>query len=245
MTPDSGSLRVLAGWEWRRWTRETPGPVRWWLPMFVPVLYALPFEWSGLFQAPEEGVRTVLGLALVGLAIGAGSRTGRPTPEEFWLLQKGHSLADWALGRFLVRCGICLVLLLWWAVTAQVAIHLYGGEASPGLWVSQVMGLSALFILLMTLLFFFGTAGTERTVETLLLVGLLYLVAALAAARLPIWLAQGLGWVLPPFPHAFNLGAGELLSRANFTRALRVGAYLIALLAISSALIGRRLPQAE
>lgn len=246
MAPDSQSLAVLREWEWRRWTRETPGPFRWWLPLFVPVLFALPFEWMGLFSDPAEGVRVILGLAVVGLAVGAGHRTGRPTPEEFWLHQKGYSLADWALGRLVTRGGICLGLLLWWVVWAQVATHLHGGPVSLGLATSLAIGQSALFLLLMALLYFFGAAGTERTVESLLLVGLTYLVFLMAASRLPIWLAQGLGWALPPFPHAAGLGGGgEPFSRANLARAIRVGAYLIALLALATAFLARRRPQAE
>ncbi len=238
-----GKAAAVMGWEWRHWIRKEPGRVRFGILLAVPLLYAFPFEWSGLFGEARQGVGVVLLCAVVVLALGVGHRSGRPVPEEFWFYQKGASLVDRALGRWVVRGAMALLLLTWWVFTARLALHLLGVEDAAGGVVGDLLGFGALFLLLWGVLFAFGAAGVERSVECTLLVCLLYFIHVAFGSRLPDLMGSVLSIVLPPFGHALALRTGVRDPLHTLELISRVGIYLVILLGAGSLAITRRVPE--
>lgn len=234
-------------WHVARWTRAVPGRAGLIALAAVPVLFFAPYEWTGLFRTWADVGSAVLVVGIVLASLGVARELSTPDPTAFWLHQRGLSLADWAVARWVADIGLMLLVALWWTAWYALAAHGHGLPLSP-LGAAAIAGwLTGMFIVISALLLVLGAIGRGRPVDAALLIlivtALLPALEAFAAGPL----VRGLGIVAPPLHALAELRGAVLLGtggRHAVLPLLHTVTWLLAAVAIAVVLLGRRRPAA-
>ncbi len=245
-TNSPGAFLTIVRWERHRWMRAAPGRIALGLLLIYPGAVFLPFEKAGVFSGWLEGSSVLLAIGILVLAGQTGKDAARPSPEDIWLFQKGLSLPDWAITRWVIDTLLSFLILLWWVIVLVAASYFRGEPLSLLGAASVLVWLTLMFSLCAGILFVVGAAGSDRGVDFMLLVVLLGFTEPLITRWLPGALAPIADLLLPPFLETVRLRSvialGESI-RIALPPAFEIAAYLTALLAIGAALLSRRRPQ--
>lgn len=246
MPPDA-RRRVPAAWHVARWTRDVPGRAGLAALAAVPVLFFAPYRWTGLFREWQDVGSAVLVIGIVLASLGISRDVGAPEPTEFWMHQRGFSLADWALSRWLANIGLMVVVAAWWTACYAVAARMHGlplslpGAAAVGGW------LVGMFTVISALLLLLGSVGRGRAVDAAVLVLIATALLPALEALAPGPLLRVMGVMLPPLHAMSELRGAAMLDggmRAVVPPLLHTCTWLFVVLALATALFGRRRPTA-
>lgn len=246
------STRALATlglpWQIARWSRVVPGRIGGAALLAPVILFFLPLADFGLFESWRQGSVAVASLGALALAIGIGRDTAVPQPTEFWVYQKGLSLADWGLTRWILDAAFALAVFAAWLLAWHFAAGLAGEVSSFRVILALLTWLLAVHVILTALLFLLGALGSTRGSEIAVLFVLLAMLQPLITRVVPDGVAIAVKALLPPLLAAVNvrvgIGAGDAM-RSMLPAVLHVGAYVGVLLAAGSLLLARRLPEHE
>lgn len=201
---------VDSGWSIARWSRGIPGARALAVLAAAPVLLLAP-EVEGPFLGDWGATAkrlTVLYAFIVAVVVGRES--GRPGPWLIWLFQKGRSVPDHMLGRWLLDAALATGLLLWWYLVWIAARALHPDVSVIGI-LASFPGLMASLLIAHAVLFALSATGSERGSDLLVGIWFIAVLQAFALRLLPPPLATALHWVLPPFMDAYPLG-GDLIA---------------------------------
>lgn len=235
----------LPRWIGARWRRATPGPYGLLALAAYPLLFVAPLEATGLFPDWQEGASRLLGLGVPLLALTLLRDIGSASPAEFWLHQKGVSLAEWAWTRLVAELALGAAVVAWWTVAFTIVARMH----------DIAMGVQPLLLLVLTLWLFYavvsvlclvlGATGYPRAVDLSVLILILTLVAPVLTSFVAPWVSLVLRTVLPPLVpvQVFRdaLAAG-LPWRDVLRPLLHIGSWCVATLALASWLLERRVP---
>ena len=237
---------VGLAWQVARWTRVVPGRSGMAFIAVVPVALFVPLGSFGLFENWRQGAGAILLISTVALAIAIGRDTAVRQPAEFWIYQKGLSLADWAMGRWLLDAGFALVVMLVWIAAWAVAASGYEAIISVRIVASMLVWMASLYLMTTAVLFAVGATGSQRGTEYCFFLLLLASIEPVLTRFVPPAVQLVVRAVLPPVLPALNsrvlLSAGESL-RSALPALLHVGAYVAVLLGIGAWLLSRRNPE--
>jgi hypothetical protein len=194
-------LTTTACWESKRIRRQAPGLPGLLALLFFPLLFITPFERLGWFQTSFEPV-LLLGWAYAFvIAANLGADTGELSDGAFWLFQKGVSIADHALARWLVACAWGLGFIALGALTGTLALVLYSDLELPRV-VVYLASTALVFLIAQALYFLTVALKLQRKSETLLLLMVLALAQGILFRGLPAAVRRLLHFVLPPIQDA-------------------------------------------
>lgn len=232
-------------WQKARWTRVVPGRIGMMVLAAVPIALWLPLGSFGLFASWREGAMAILSIASLSLAIALGRDTAARQPAEFWIYQKGLSLADFAMGRWLLDTGFALAVMVVWLGAWSIGASMHGEIVSVRVLGASLLGMVSLFLMTTSLLFAVGATGSQRGTEYCFLFMLLAVAEPLLTRVMPPAAGLFLRVVLPPVLPAVNarilVATGETM-RSVLPALLHVGVYTTALLGIGVWGLRRRTP---
>ncbi|HVH38615.1 MAG TPA: hypothetical protein VM764_01195 [Gemmatimonadaceae bacterium] len=234
-------------WQVARWKRVVPARLGG-AALLVPcVLFFLPLGDFGWFQNWRHGARVAISLSAVAATVALGRDSAAPQPSEFWVYQKGLSLADWGLARWLLDMALVTTILSVWLVAFWAASFVAGDPER----LREIAALVAWLLLLQmsigSLLFVIGATGSSRGTEySVLLFFLTLLQPLIAHAAAPPWVGAVANAALPPIHPALDVRAG-IMTGATFLSImpplLHVGAYVTLMLVAGTFLLARRRPE--
>lgn len=233
-------------WQRARWTRVVPGRLGGAALLVPPILFFLPLGDFGLFDSWRQGSVAVASLGALMLAMGLGRDSATRDPTEFWIYQKGISLADWGITRWMLDAALALVVFVAWLVAWRLGAAIAGEVASMRVLAALLIWLVSIHLILTAILFAMGAMGSSRGTEVAIMLVLLAMLQPIILRLGPASLARIMDVLLPPLLTAVNvrvgIGAGESL-RALLPSLLHVGTYVAVLLAVGSMFLVRRRPE--
>lgn len=236
----------LPRWLVARWRRGTPGQLGLALIALFPVLFFLPIQATGIVQTWEAGAPRLIGLGVPLLALTLLRDIGSASPEEFWLHQKGASLAEWAWIRLGAELGLAAVIVGWWTATFAIAARLNGVALGLEAMLVLALALWLVYVVIGVLCLLLGATGYPRAVDLAILVLIVAMIAPILLDRLATpALSLAFRVLLPPLVpvQVFRdaLGAG-LPWRDVLRPLLHVATWCAVALGIASWLLSRRVP---
>ena len=233
-------------WQLARWQRVVPGRLGAAFLLVPPILFFLPLGAFGFFTSWRQGAVAIASLATVALAMALGRDSGRPHPTEFWVYQKGISLADWGFSRWLLDAALAASVAMLWVGSWSLAAVMAGEPISLLLVLALLLWLFSLYAMTGAILFVIGAAGSSRSTDICILLLILAALEPVLARGLPSGVATAAHLLLPPLLTAVNariqLGSGETI-RSVLPAFLHVGAYVAVLLSLGTFLLARRRPE--
>lgn len=197
--PDDTSRRPwLPRWMVARWLRATPGPYGLAAIAAFPALFFLPFEATGLFSNWSDGASRLHGLSLPLLALTLLRDIGARTPEDFWLHQKGASLAEWAWLRLGAELLFGLAVVTWWTAVFTMALSAHGIPVSLDLLLTLILGSWLTYAVVGVLCLVLGATGYPRAVDLALIILIVTLIVPVFDRLIAPALATLLRTLLPP-----------------------------------------------
>lgn len=190
-------LAIAARWESKRIRWHSPGKSALLATLLVPLLFVMPWERIGLFPTSFEGVLLVSWVYAFMVAATFGADTGEPSNGAFWLFQKGISISDYALARWIVAGAWGIGFIVFGALVGSLGLVLY--SELHVIDVGVLLGSSLLlFALLQALYFLLGAIRLKRKTEVLLVLTLLSFTQEIVFRRLPPVLQRVIELALPP-----------------------------------------------
>ena len=197
---------AVATWHLACWTRKTPGRGGLWVIAAMPLALALPFE----VLADDGGQEAAVGISCawaVLLSAIVGRTTGVPGGWLLWPYQKGASVSDHMVARWVMDLALVAAAILAWC---GVWALLIASGARPGSLpivaaTAAAMLLTALWAT--ALLFLVGASGTERTTDVLAALSVVSIAQLVFIRRLPAPWDQLVHAVLPPLLEATGVVA--------------------------------------
>lgn len=237
--------RVPLRWHVARWRDAEPGRRGFLWMGVLTVLTCVPIERLGFDIPWTTQTSLFLNAGIVVAAVLVGREAALPDDVERWLVNQGHSPADWVLARWSANLLPIAALSLLWTLAVAVVTVAMGQHPAWG----PVLGLLAQLVisaaLLTLVLLVVGAAGVRQTSEILLLVLIATFLLPLAGDRIPEPVMRGLLTVLPP---AGDVGRfREALVHAEWGDAglafLRLATWSAVVLGVALALSARRIPE--
>jgi hypothetical protein len=248
-TPALAPARTLGTvpfrWHLARWRHADPGGRGLVALAVLTALMFVPVERLGVDLSWESQLRLLVLAGALAAAAAFGRHAAHADDVEPWLVQLGHSPADWALARWGTNLAALTALALLWSACVAIIAGAFGSGVA---W----MGVLGLFVHLAlcglvysTLFLLLGAAGVTQTVELGLLLLLGTLVLPLAGDALPPPLTKGLTLLLPPLGPIAELRTAvvDLRWRDAATAGLHLATWCGLAVAASVALLRRRVPQ--
>jgi hypothetical protein len=240
--------RAIPGrWHLARWSRAVPGRSGLVALAVAPGLFFAPYEWTGLFRAWQDVGSAVLVVGIVLASLGIARDLGTPDPTAIWLHQRGLSLADWAVARWVADIGLMLLVALWWTAWYALAAHGHGLPLSPRGAAAIAGWLIGTFIVISALMLVLGAIGRGRPLDAALLILILTALLPALEAFAPGPLVRSLGIIAPPLHALAELRGVVLLGngvRHAILPLLHTVTWLLATVAIAVVLLRRRRPTA-
>lgn len=235
----------LPRWLLMRWWRGTPGRFGLVALALYPALFFVPLQAMGIVAAWDVGASRLIGLGVPLLALTLLRDVGSASPEEFWLHQKGASLAEWAWLRLGGELALGAVIVTWWTLAFTVAARLndvtMGAEAMLLLAVTLWLLYAVVGILCLGL----GSTGYPRAVDLAILMLILALVTPLFDRFAQPAVALTLRALLPPLVSVHVLRdavAADLPWRDTLRPLLHIATWCAVVLGIASWNLQRRVP---
>lgn len=234
-------------WQVARWKRVVPARLGG-AALLVPcVLFFLPLGDFGWFQSWRHGAGVAISLSAAALTVALGRESASPQPSEFWVYQKGLSLADWGMTRWLLDMALVTAVLTAWLVAWWVASVVAGDVATLRGIAALIVWLLNLQLIVGSLLFAIGATGSSRGTDvSVLFFFLVMLQPLLTHASAPSWVVVTAKAVLPPIHPALDVRAAIVTGmpfRSLLPPLLHVGAYVTLLLVAGTFLLARRRPE--
>jgi hypothetical protein len=235
-------------WQIARWTRVVPGRVGGAFLLALPVLFFFPLGSFGFFDSWRQGSVAIGSLGAVFLGAALGRDSAVPQPTEFWVYQKGLSLADWGIGRWMLDAALALTVIIFWLIVWSFAAPIAGENVTVRFVAAQAIGLLSIYLMTAVMLFAFGSTGSSRGTEFSVVLLFVASVEPVLTRLVPALAGQVVRVVLPPLLPALNartrLGAGEPI-RNVLPALLHVGAFVTILLVVGAMLLARRRPEED
>lgn len=235
-------------WQLARWTRVSPGRIGSAFLLVPPILLFLPLGSFGLFDSWQHGSVVLLSLGALILGFALGRDTAVPQPAEFWVYQKGLSLADWGITRWTLDAAFGIAVFLFWMTAWWIAAANAGETDVARMIAALIVWQLSLYAIISAILYAIGSTGSSRGTEFCVLLLFLALVQPLFARLMPEPATLLARFVLPPVLSAVDarlqIGRGEPL-RTALSSLIHVGVYVTALLTVGTILLSRRRPEAE
>jgi hypothetical protein len=241
-------LRTLWPWQVARWSRVAPGRVGLVALALYPALFFAPLTRIPLFTTWSEGASALLLLGVLGAAFAVMRDVGAAHAAEFWMFQKGVDLPSLAIARWCSDLALGASLALWWAAGFTAAATAQGLSASTPFYAGLVLWLLGCFAIVGTLLLVLGASGHPRATDWAIVILLVTAFSPLLAKVLPHAPMRVLEAVRPPF---FALTTARQAIAASIhwptflAAMLHIGTWMFAMVALTTLLIGRRIPRAE
>jgi hypothetical protein len=188
-------------WESKRIRRKSPGMPGLLALLAFPLLFATPFETLGWFQTSFEPVLLLGWVYAFMIAANLGADSGELSNSAFWLFQKGISVPDHALAKWLVASAWGAGFVILGTVVGAVALALYS-DLELRRTVVYLGSTVLVFLIAQALYFLTGALGLQRKSEALLLLTLLALAQGILFRRLPGAARRTLHFLLPPLQDA-------------------------------------------
>lgn len=248
MPADPVRLPASMGLSWQvaRWARVVPGRLGVLALLAIPILFFLPLHGNLFFESWRQGSVAVLSLGALAFALALGRDSATPQPSEFWVYQKGLSLADWGLTRWMLDAALASAVFAVWLAVWCVAASVAGEAVTARVIMALLIWMLSLQLIVAALLFALGAAGTSRGAEVCVLLVMLALLQPVLALALPPWAGTLTEVLLPPLVAAVDLRSGILsgaTARSLLPSLLQVGAYLTVMLTAGTMLLARRRPE--
>lgn len=190
-------IATVARWELQRMRYESPGPSGLLALVVFPLLCVVPWERLGLFSSAFQAVLTLGWVYAVVLASSLSADAGELNRGLNWLHQKGVSLPDYALARWILAVASGVAFNLAGLLFAAAGVAYY-----DDLQLRQVIvyiGSAVLIFVVATAVYFvLGALRLKRKSELLLLYFLLALTQSLWFRDAPQLARRALHVLLPP-----------------------------------------------
>ena len=235
-------MRVIATWEYRRLTRQSPGMPSLIALALFPLVHLLPWQRIAFFDNPVQAAVNISTLYAIVVASMICGDAGQLRRSMFWLFQKGFRPHEYSLRAYLVSLGFGAVFLAVSGVLVGIAALLY----QFGLEAAFVSMTAAFFVfsILSTLLLLLGSLGVQRRTELMMLMIFLPLISDVLLVRTPPIARRIAHMALPPITDAYR-GTTALFNaswHSAFGYLLHILIFVAVCLVLAFAAQRRRLP---
>lgn len=227
--------RIVWRWELQEWRYRAAADARLVMIAIAPLSLFLPLDYGGFFQNWLQGAVIVGWLYALFAAATLAAGAGALELHVLWLFQKGISLTDYTLARFLLA-SLALVIVTGYGAAVFAIAALLNEQFTLSVLVTWILTVNLVALLAAAVLFLVSSFDLRRGTDFLLIVTLLAMLRDVIFSGLPAPLRSAVFLILPPLHSALvfvqTLTAGDL---ANATSAgARVLSYMIVCIGIAT-----------
>lgn len=190
-------IATVARWELQRMRYESPGTSGLLALVVFPLLTLVPWERLGLFSSAFQAALTLGWIYAVVLASSFSADAGAFDSGVDWLFQKGVSLPDYALARWILAVASGVAFNLAGLLFAAAGVAYYDDLQLRQI-IVYIGSAVLIFVVAAAVYFVLGALRLKRKTEILLLYFLVALTQSLLFREAPPLARRALHTLLPP-----------------------------------------------
>jgi hypothetical protein len=196
-------FRTVMGWEIARLKARLARDGTLWVIAIGPAVLVLPLSTGGLFETWTQAAMVIgwiYGLLVAGRL---GGDAGLLHESALWLFQRGHSMVDYSIARFLTATALAFMCASYAAIWYLIGAFVQGQYSATQ---HAAWSISLLLVVTVSLavLYLVGALGSRRSADFLIVIAILSLAQDAILSRISQVLAHAVHILLPPYPAIFQ-----------------------------------------